>query len=71
MLSKNENFVHHIAVGGDTNHGAMPWPVSPPATLDHTKKDFFSSYISRNYLITVKLYYFNYLGKNTFSKRGF
>ena len=25
-------FVSHLAVGGDTNRGVPPWPVSPPAT---------------------------------------
>lgn len=32
-LFKNEIFVHHIAVGGDTNRSASPWPVSPLATF--------------------------------------
>jgi len=33
LCVKNEIFVHHITVGGDTNRGALPWPVSPPATF--------------------------------------
>jgi len=32
-LYKNEIFVSHIAVGGDTNRGDPPWPVSSPATF--------------------------------------
>ena len=27
----------HIAVGGDTNRGGTPWPVSPPATFHYVK----------------------------------
>ena len=32
-LSKNEIFMHHVAVGEDTNRGRLPWPVSTPATF--------------------------------------
>ena len=32
-LSKNENLFSHLTVGGDTNRGVPPWPVSKPVTL--------------------------------------
>jgi hypothetical protein len=37
-LFKNEIFVSHIAVGGDTNRGDPPWPVGTPATFFHYNK---------------------------------
>jgi hypothetical protein len=39
-----KNFVSQIAVGEDTNRGAPPWPVSPPAIFcDHKK--FIKSFL--------------------------
>ena len=32
-LFKNEIFVYHVAVGGDTDRGDPPWSVSPPTTF--------------------------------------
>ncbi|MBP6288012.1 MAG: hypothetical protein KA409_13920, partial [Ferruginibacter sp.] len=35
---KMKNFNHYFAVGGDTNRGWNPWPVSTPATFTIKRK---------------------------------